>query len=246
MATPERVTAAPDRATAAPETRRRAWSNWTVAGAVLWAALPVLTIGFGAWVCILLAAGRLRSRALGLAALPYLVVALVAFPLSLQPTNSAAGTATGGLAFLMMVVGTIHAVTLFGRFVRGPDLDPQRAALAALAEQGRLRARAMELARGNPKEALELRIGRVDLPPAARPFPDGGLVDMNNVPAPALAAATGIDQPTAERICTARQRSGGYGSLDELSVELDLPPKLFDGVSDRLVFLPRAGEVPSS
>ena len=63
-------------------------------------------------------------------------------------------------------------------------------------------------------QACQLRIGRVDLP--ERIFPDGGLIDVNNVPAPALAKALDISFELAHRIVAARDRAGGFTSVDEL------------------------------
>jgi hypothetical protein len=99
---------------------------------------------------------------------------------------------------------------------------------------------ARRLVAKDPQEAIRLQIGRIDIPEATR-YPDGGLVDMNNVPVSALCSATGIDETTAQRIVTTRGAIWGFKDLNDLSIQLDLPPQLFDAVSDRLVFLPILG-----
>ena len=86
----------------------------------------------------------------------------------------------------------------------------------------------------NPMLAHELGIGRPDL---VSRFDDGGLVDVNHSPLEVIAGLPGIDVKTAERIVMTRLQLGGFTSVDELSVTLDLPPTQLDGVSDRLLFL---------
>lgn len=89
----------------------------------------------------------------------------------------------------------------------------------------------------DPQEAIRLQIGRVDVPEASR-YPDGGLIDMNNVPVSALCSATGVDSDTAQRIVANSEAIWGFENLNDLLLQLDLPPQLFDAVSDRLIFLP--------
>jgi DNA uptake protein ComE-like DNA-binding protein len=52
-----------------------------------------------------------------------------------------------------------------------------------------------------------------------------------------IADLPGIDVKTAERIVMTRSHLGGFASVDELSVTLDLSPTLLDGIADRLLFL---------
>ena len=80
----------------------------------------------------------------------------------------------------------------------------------------------------------ELGIGRPDLD---GPFDDGGLVDVNHSPAEVLCELPGIDRGIADRIVSTRSELGGFTSLDEMSVTLDLPPAKLDAISDRLLFL---------
>ncbi len=114
--------------------------------------------------------------------------------------------------------------------------DQQQAALATQNEHQRARERARRIAEDNPSRALALRIGRVDMPDRA--YPDGGLVDINNVPADALVAATGLPPEICARIVSTRTTVGPVQSVAELSIALDLPPYLLDGIADRLIFLP--------
>ncbi len=84
----------------------------------------------------------------------------------------------------------------------------------------RLRQKARRIVRKNPQLATELGIGRPD---KFRDFDDGGLIDVNHVPAAYLLHLPGINQALASRIAAIRQSIGGFdtsgdmeaGSLDE-------------------------------
>jgi hypothetical protein len=106
------------------------------------------------------------------------------------------------------------------------------------AAQDRLakRVRARELLAANPALAVELRIGRPDL---TRQYEDGGLIDVNHVPAATLAAELGLPAEVAQQIVAARTRPGGLSSPDELVVYC--AGMTLDGLNmirDRLIFLP--------
>jgi hypothetical protein len=97
------------------------------------------------------------------------------------------------------------------------------------------RQEALAVLHRDPALAKELRIGRPDLP---RTFDDGHLVDANHVPAPFLAAVPGIDQALAEKIVSTREGVGGFSSLADLEVTLDLTPEIVSQLQDRLIFMP--------
>lgn len=97
------------------------------------------------------------------------------------------------------------------------------------------RRKALAIVRDEPDLATELRIGRPDLP---RSFDDGGLVDVNHVPASFLVERPGIDAPLAERIVATRDEVGGFGSIADLEITLELAPMTISQVKDRLIFRP--------
>jgi hypothetical protein len=109
-----------------------------------------------------------------------------------------------------------------------PRLDHARERLAQ-------REKALELARENPRLALEAGVGRPDLPGAY----DGGLVDINHAPAEVIAAAPGFDTELAGRIVAAREQVDGFTSLEDLGTVLELPGDRVEDVRDHVVFLPR-------
>lgn len=67
----------------------------------------------------------------------------------------------------------------------------------------------------------ELRIGR---PYPPRHYDDGGLVDINRVPAAVLAAQLGLTQQEATNVRAARDKLGRFTSADELHNYAELPP----------------------
>jgi hypothetical protein len=106
--------------------------------------------------------------------------------------------------------------------------------LAARLEMQR-RQEALAIVQRDPHLAGELRIGRPDLP---RTFDDGHLVDANHVPAPFLAVVPGITPALAEKIASARDEVGGFSSIADLEVTLDLPPEMVSQIQDYLIFIP--------
>lgn len=86
----------------------------------------------------------------------------------------------------------------------------------------------------HPALAAELRIGRPDL---RRNYDDGGLVDINHVPAEMIAWELGIPCLVAEEIVVQRKRIGGFYSADDLIVYCEtVTPHQLAVVRDRLLF----------
>jgi Helix-hairpin-helix motif len=96
-------------------------------------------------------------------------------------------------------------------------------------------ANARRIAEKDPPLASQLGIGRPDV---ARRFDDGGLIDVNHVPAAYLAALPGLDDRLAATVAKVRDDVGGFTSPADLEVTLDLPPGKLDDVKDRLLFRP--------
>ena len=70
-----------------------------------------------------------------------------------------------------------------------------------------------------------------------RNFDDGGLVDVNSVPAEVLMRLSGMTAEMAERVVHVREIRGPYGSVEELSVFAELPPSLADRLAEYLLFV---------
>ena len=143
--------------------------------------------------------------------------------------------------------GTAHTAVLSYLVAR---LDPASAqantlvphtpdpAVAAAARRVARRQEARGLLTANPALAWELRIGRPDI--SGRQYDDGGLVDINHVPADWIAYALQLPPALATEIVAARSdRPGGFTTADELIVYCDhVTPEMLAMIGDLLVFRP--------
>ncbi|MEZ0095733.1 protein kinase [Streptacidiphilus sp. EB129] len=217
---------------------------------VLWALVPLLTLGMGTMFVVGWAAYRLRSLWLAVSAVVALTVTVIVF------TLNGSGPA-GGLIVLVLMGGGLGVTLSVRRRLVAPghrgrprplpgarwararsrsasrpgDVDPTIGE-ALKRRQRRLEAR--DVLEHDPALARELRIGRPDLP---RQFDDGGLVDVNHVPVATLAAPPGLTPELAERVVQARDEHGGFAFLEEMDVYAHLPDGLAQELAERLVFL---------
>jgi hypothetical protein len=127
-----------------------------------------------------------------------------------------------------------------GRTPRGPVVRPWRGntnaeAIAAATMRRNLRKAAREQADQDLALARDLRIGRPDLP---REYDDGGLIDINHVPPPALTVLSGVTSEIAEHIVATREHVGPFTSAEELVVTVDLRPELLPEIKEYGIFLP--------
>jgi DNA uptake protein ComE-like DNA-binding protein len=134
--------------------------------------------------------------------------------------------------FLVWGGGIAHALLIRKAYVRRLELleDPalQR---ARLAEERRAYAR--ELARNDPELAREALIGR------SGGFDEAGVVDVNHAAVEDLADLPGIDAATARRIVAVRDGVGGFSSLEDLGMTMDLPGDVVERLRGHVVCLPR-------
>jgi hypothetical protein len=174
-------------------------------------------------------------------------------------TSSDENAATGIVSLMLWITGTVHVAALQMRvreryfrnatvrhqrglthypppaWQQGTGIDP---ALAAAQWRATRREEARELQATQPSMANELMVGRPDLP--GRQYDDGGLVDVNHVPADWLARYLTIDRALADRIVEARDLHNGFTTPEELIIYCDgLTPAKLDLFRDRLVFVPR-------
>lgn len=229
--------------------RKRRPRPWRVFITSLWALIPVATLGFGTLPLMVHAAVRMKSRLQTLAVLPYVVATTLVFAFD-PDTSSTADTVFGTGLLINIIGGVSHAFAIRSRMWIEYDegdgalvsalRDKQRAVLTAHRDEQAAREAARAIAASDPRQAVELRIGRADLP--GREFPDGGLVDVNNVPGHVLAQALTLSDAVAAEVVRTRTAVGGFASVAELSVTTDLPPRHLDPVADRLVFLPPAAQ----
>ena len=212
---------------------RRRWRF----GPIVWALLPLLSWGLLAPVPFVHAAVRLRTVGLWLVAGCYVIVWVVVGPAGVLAQNPETNEAVAGLSQLGLVIAaTTHAFFLRERVFpppAPPTIASDPAVAAALAARQR-REQARAIAKGDPALARELSIGRPEL---SREFDDGGLVDVNHVPAPVLIDRLGLSASEAGRVVEARDHLGGFSSPAELAVYAELPDATVEAVRDRLLFL---------
>jgi hypothetical protein len=207
-----------------------------------WFLIPLLTFGAGSGPMVIYGGARLRGRGHILAGVGYGAL-FIAFFVAVQFADENKPGAIDAFAATAWLVswlgGTVHAAIL-QRAVRSrrPRPDPPADPVLAAA-QVRLarRAQARALLASDPVLAGELLIGRPDL---HRQYDDGGLVDVNNVPAAVLVHELRLSGEAAEEVAQARERVGGFGSPEELLVYcIGITPAQLSTIRDRLVFLPR-------
>lgn len=215
-------------------------SGLRVVASFVWALVPAVTLGLATPVAFVYAATKKRSVPLAVATAVYTALLFVVLIIS-DPDNLLYSIAM----IINIVVGTLHAFVVRAWVFDLDEVSPSRArtlvdqqknVLASLTESDDARRKAQQIADTDPRLALRLGIGRVDL--HDRDFPDGGLVDANNVPAHALAKNLDWTLDLSENIVKERKHRGEFMSAADLSVRLDLPPDFLDHVEDRLVFLP--------
>ncbi|MDX6281515.1 MAG: hypothetical protein QOH03_2586, partial [Kribbellaceae bacterium] len=189
---------------------------------VLGAAVPVVTLGFGGWLLIGVLAIKRRNVLIGLSALGYLGMTglYLFYVLESDDPELTNGQAFVSVGFLMAnVLCVVQAAMVIGSRTyrrtkqhpyflqpQQPPRDGHPQALG-LAPEPLRRSQARQLAVEQPALARSLRIGRPDLP---RDYDDGGLVDLNSVPAAWLATLPGITRQEADAIVLSRTQHGRF------------------------------------
>jgi hypothetical protein len=199
-----------------------------------WPWLSLIPLGLGAWAPIY---AGLRARRWAWTAWGALWSAVVLAGWLWPSGESDEANVSGGL----LVVGWAGAIItsfLIRASSGGSALsagERLHAAEELAASRMRDRRRALEIARDDPTLALEMGIGRPDIPGAAH----GGVVDVNNAPEHVLARLPGLDARIAARIVTLREQVEGFSSIEEVGVDAELPARVVERLKDRTVFLPR-------
>ncbi len=198
---------------------------------VVWAVIPLVTLGLASTLSFGYAAIRLRKPLYWATTALYLALFVLMVALSGGVEGSGTDKAFAVPFVLSWLGGTVHAFVIRPKVFESRQYDR---AIGAARNRQELRKEARETAR-DVSMAWELRIGRPDLP---REFDDGGLVDVNHVPAGALAELPGMTPELVERVLRVREECGGFTSVEELSALAQLPPALTPRLAEFAVFLP--------
>jgi len=134
--------------------------------------------------------------------------------------------------FLGWGAGIAHSFATRKAYLRRVDLLEDPALQAARVARER-QAYARELAQRDPELARQAQIGR------SGGFDEAGVVDVNHAAVEDLADLPRIDAGTARRIVAAREGIGGFSSLEDLGMTMDLPGDVVEELRGRVVFLPR-------
>lgn len=201
---------------------------WTI----LWALIPVLSLGMLAPVPFAHAAARLKQPRLWAVTAVYCIGVVALFVFAETAEGSWGEVVFGGVLAALTIVGTIHAFLLRRRVFTPWRTQP--AVTAALAAR-RLREEARAITIRDPDLARQLRIGRPDLP---RQFDDGGLVDVNHVPAGVLVDRLGLSPAQAGAVVETRERLSGFSGPEECTAFSGVPEATVNALRDWLLFLP--------
>lgn len=202
-----------------------------------WAWLSLLPIGFGSWAPIY-AGVRARVRSWTALGVFWCALAVAGWIASATNTANHGSNSYSAVAGLLLVLAWAGAAATsfvirpaYERRMSSPLLDASERAEVRLRD----RQRALELGRHNPRLAREIGVGRPDLAGGT----DAGLVDINNAPASALTKLPGVDDALATQIVEARAQIGGFSSIEDMGIALDLDGHLVENLRDWAVFLPR-------
>jgi len=210
---------------------------------VLWASVPIWSIGFLSFVPFLVyAVSRGGRRAWALFG-GYLAATVAMFiALGTVASGSGAEAGVGGYIIALAGCAAVHAGVLFrpgrGEALAGPPpaqsvRQSNQAAVAQARDRIERRKDARHLVATNPALARDLMIGRPDLP---RQYDDGGLVDVNHVPAAVLMSWLGLSEDEMRDVLTARRNLGRFTNADELGAYTQLSPDRIDGLRDLMIF----------
>jgi hypothetical protein len=222
-----------------PDVRSRKPSAW--AGSWYF-VVTILSVGLLAWLPFVHAARRLHRRYVMVLALVYGTLSLLLFILlALTPadladhTGDVTATISGLLMFAVVIAACVQQALVRKEVYAVPVVRPVDPALAAALSARERRTAARQLVANDLLLAGDLHIGRPDLP---HTYDDGGLVDLNNAPAAAIAQACGLNPQVAESIVATRTTCGGFLTVDDVLTMVDVPISAWDLVRDRAIVLP--------
>lgn len=199
-----------------------------------WVIASFIPIGWLTWLGLGYAGFRAkRPLWVGVGVAYALIAAAAIVVTSLDDNITGTEDDLGYLAmFAGWGAGIVHSLVIRKAYLRRVAIldDPALQAARIAAER---QAYARELAQRNPELARQAGIGR------SGGFDEGGVVDVNHAPVEDIADLPRIDAATARRIVATREDLGGFCSLEDLGMTMDLPGDVVEDLRGRVVFLPR-------
>jgi hypothetical protein len=207
-------------------------------GQLAWASVPIWSLSvlaFAPFLRLALIRPRMREWVVfaGYLAASITVVLLLSVPVTDSTVSDTAGALAIALAVVLMAVGAVHAFVAFRPAIADSGSLASEQALATARTRMYRRQQARELAEHNPALARDLKIGRPDMP---HDYDDGGLVDVNQVPAGELASCLGLTPAESAAVIEARNQLGRFSSPEELSVYAQLSPDRIQALRDWMMF----------
>ncbi len=207
----------------------------TVAQRSRWPWISLIPIGLGAWAPIY---AGVKARVKSWIALGVVWSAVVVAGFVANSVSSSGHSGNNDFAGFLLILGWVGAIATsfairssYERRMGSPLLEATEAGEMRLED----RRQALRLAQHNPALATEIGIGRPDRAGAV----DAGLVDVNNASVTALLKLPGVDGDLATQIIEARGKVGGFSSLEDMGLAMDLDGGLVEGLRGTVVFLPR-------
>jgi hypothetical protein len=199
-----------------------------------WVLTSLIPFGWVTWAGFLFAGFRAKRTAWVIAGFVYLAItAGTLFVTSLDGNENGLDDNLGYiLMFSAWGVGICHAFLTRKPYLRRLAIIDDPALEAARTAEER-RAFARQVATTNPQLARDAGIGR------GGGFDEAGVVDVNHAPVEDIADLPGIDATTARKIVAVRDGVGGFSSLEDLGMTMDLPGDIVEMLRGRVVCLPR-------
>jgi hypothetical protein len=199
-----------------------------------WVLTSLIPFGWVTWAGFLWAGFRAKQPAWVLAGFVYL--AITAGTLIVTSLDDNENGLDDNLGYVVMfsawAVGILHAFLTRKPYLRRLELVDDPSLQAARSAEER-RAYARQLALQDPQLARDAGVGR------GGGFDEAGVVDVNHAPVEDIADLPGIDADTARRIVAARDGVGGFSSLEDLGMAMDLPGDVVEGLRGRVVCIAR-------
>jgi hypothetical protein len=197
--------------------------------------LPITSFGWLTWLSFVYAGARAREWTWFAFGVAYGLLAGLGFALvnAAENVDDPSHGAGISIALGLMGGGLMHGLAIRKRFEArcaeiandGLDAAERRRSLQRLGRR---------IALEEPLRARELGVGRPDLRGAF----DAELVDLNSAPAGAIAAGCGVDPDVAARIVRVREQiGGGFASLEDMDLVLDLPVPVLERLRTTAVFV---------
>jgi Helix-hairpin-helix motif len=199
-----------------------------------WVLTSLIPFGWVTWAGFLFAGFRAKRPAWILAGFVYL--AITAGTLFLTSLDDNEKGLEDNLGYILMFsawgIGICHAFLTRNPYLRRLEIIDDPSLQAARSAEER-RAYAREIATRNPQLARDAGIGR------GGGFDEAGVVDVNHAPVEDIADLPGIDATTARKIVATRDGVGGFSSLEDLGMTMDLPGDVVEMLRGRVVCIPR-------